>query len=88
MFYWCNETEEAFLSFTSSPILSHPGHTEAFTLENVTSSYAVRAILSQRNGTDNGLHPVAYMSKRLPDANVNYPIQDNELLAIKLAQQT
>ncbi|KAF8761053.1 hypothetical protein RHS01_00627 [Rhizoctonia solani] len=42
---------------------------------------AMGAILSQQ-GSDNRLHPIAYMSKSFSGAEVNYDTHDKELLAI------
>ncbi len=48
------------------------------------SEVGVGAILSQR-GEDGKLHPCAFMSRRLSDAERNYHVGDLELLAVKLA---
>lgn len=49
------------------------------------SDTGVGAVLSQRVGADNNLHPSAFFSRRLTQAEGNYDVGDKELLAIKLA---
>ena len=52
-----------------------------YELETNASNFAVRAQLGQRD--DNGkLHPVAYLSRKLTNTELNYPVHDKELLAI------
>eukprot|EP00833_Pecoramyces_ruminatium_P005437 jgi/Orpsp1_1/1179469/evm.model.c7180000069456.1 len=53
-----------------------------YILECDASNYAIGAILSQYDD-ENRLHPVAYYSRNLNNGEINYPITDKELLAIK-----
>ncbi len=84
---WCPEAAGAFEElkrrFTSAPILSIPDPERPFVVEVDTSEVCVGAILSQR-GEDGKLHPCAFRSRRLSDAERNYPRGDRELLAVKL----
>ena len=66
----------------TSPILLHPDITKPFIVECDASNYAIGAVLSQRD-KDNNLHPVAYYSRSLLNAEINYTITDKELLAIR-----
>jgi hypothetical protein len=68
-------------AFTSAPILAMPNLSQPFILECDASDYATGAVLSQRM-TDGQVHPVAFFSKTLNDAERNYDIYDKELLAV------
>ncbi len=85
---WGSEAAGAFEElkrrFTSAPILSIPDPERPFVVEVDASEVGVGAILSQR-GEDGKLHPCAFMSRRLSDAERNYHVGDRELLAVKLA---
>ncbi len=76
--------EELKRRFTSAPILSITDPERPFVVEVDASEVGVGAILSQR-GEDGKLHPCAFMSSRLSDAERNYHVGDRELLAVKLA---
>ena len=52
-----------------------------FIVECDASNYAIGSVLSQRD-KDNDLHLVAYYSRSLLNAEINYTITDKELLAI------
>ncbi|KAG5270294.1 hypothetical protein AALO_G00191040 [Alosa alosa] len=87
-FIWTPEAERAFqdlkVRFTSAPILTLPDPPLPFTVEVDASDVAVGAVLSQCPA-DGKLHPCAFFSSRLSDAEMNYDVGDRELLAIKLA---
>uniref|UniRef100_A0A8C5MDR7 Gypsy retrotransposon integrase-like protein 1 n=1 Tax=Leptobrachium leishanense TaxID=445787 RepID=A0A8C5MDR7_9ANUR len=59
-----------------------PNPQTPYFLEVDASEVATGAILSQQ-AADGLLHPVAYCSKKLSPAEINYDIGDHELLAIK-----
>ncbi|KAG8916674.1 hypothetical protein FRC01_002921 [Tulasnella sp. 417] len=84
-FLWGQAQKEAFAElktmFTTAPLLIWPDFDKPFTVETDCSDYARGAILSQI-GQDGKLHPIAYSSKSLTDAEKNYDIYDKELLAI------
>jgi hypothetical protein len=50
-------------------------------VETDSSDFALGAVLSQRH-EDGRLHPVAFLSKKLAPAELNYEIYDKEMLAI------
>ena len=90
-FIWSKECEDAFQELktrlTTSPILLHPDTQKPFIVECDASNFAIGAILSQKD--DEGkLHPVAYYSRSLNNAELNYSITEKELLAIKSAFST
>ena len=56
-------------------------------IEAEASDFAIAAVLSQHN--DNGiLHPVAFHSRKLILAELNYPTHNKEMLAIVDAFKT
>ncbi len=84
-FNWTIEQDQAFTlikeKFTSEPILSIPDHSRPFILETDASNFAIGAVLSQYD-ENNVLHPCAFMSKGLKNAETRYDVYDKELLAI------
>ncbi|KAF8755279.1 hypothetical protein RHS01_05375 [Rhizoctonia solani] len=82
---WGNLEETAFQELkvlvTKSPVLIHSNPELPYYLETDASGVAMGAILSQQ-GSDNWLHPIAYMSKSFSGAEGNYDTHDKELLAI------
>ncbi|QRW20558.1 Retrotransposable element Tf2 protein [Rhizoctonia solani] len=82
---WGNQEEEAFQELktlvTRSLVLIHSNPALPYYLETDALGVAMGAILSQR-GSDNRLHPIAYMSKSFSGAKANYNTHDKELLAI------
>lgn len=84
-FVWSAAADAAFNDLKSrlmtGPILRHYDHTKASVVEPDASDYAIGAVISQYD--DAGvLHPVAYYSRKLLPAEMNYQIYDKELLAI------
>lgn len=73
--------EELKRRFTTAPILAMPDMSRQFIVECDASDFATGAVLSQV-GMDGLVHPVAFYSKSLNDAERNYEIYDKELLAI------
>ncbi|KAM3623773.1 uncharacterized protein V6R79_015393, partial [Siganus canaliculatus] len=71
--------------FTSAPILQVPDPNRQFVVEVDASDIGVGAVLSQRTQGDLKLHPCAFFSRRLSQAERNYDIGNRELLAVKLA---
>uniref|UniRef100_A0A8C5MLK4 Gypsy retrotransposon integrase-like protein 1 n=1 Tax=Leptobrachium leishanense TaxID=445787 RepID=A0A8C5MLK4_9ANUR len=88
-FCWTEEAQQAFNklkeSFTQAPILKQPDINLPYSLETDASDIALGAILSQKSGVKNLMHPVAFYSRRLSPAEKNYSIGEKELLAIKSA---
>ena len=82
---WSAECQEAFdllkTAFTSAPVLHHFDPTLPPVVETDTSDYAIASILSLRTD-DSDIHPVAFYSRTLHGAELNYDTHDKELLAI------
>jgi hypothetical protein len=85
IFYWNEITTEAFRAlkdrFTCAPILRHFDAALAIRLETDASTFAISGILSQLF-EDNKWHPIAFISRKLQSAELNYEVYDLELLAI------
>ncbi|KAK7940550.1 hypothetical protein WMY93_003876 [Mugilogobius chulae] len=90
-FTWTSEAQEAFdrlkHKFTSAPVLIHPDPGRQFVVEVDASDLGVGAILSQRSPETNKLHPCAFFSRRLSEAERNYDVGNRDLLAVVLALQ-
>ncbi|WAQ88434.1 hypothetical protein PtA15_9A561 [Puccinia triticina] len=88
-FAWDKRCDEAFETlktlFTSAPILKIADPYRPFLLECDCLDFALGAVLLQVCTKDNKLHPVAYLSRSLIQAEQNYEIFDKELLAIVAA---
>ncbi|MBW0516720.1 hypothetical protein O181_056435, partial [Austropuccinia psidii MF-1] len=65
---------------TTAPILSHFNPLLPAIVETDASGYALGAVLSQVN--DSGKHPIAFDSRKLLPAELNYEIHDKEVLGI------
>jgi hypothetical protein len=65
---------------TSAPLLKHYDHTLPCMLETDASDGVVASVLSQKHGDD--YLPVAYFSKTMQAAELNYEVHDKEMLAI------
>ncbi|KAE8247514.1 hypothetical protein A4X03_0g7031, partial [Tilletia caries] len=82
---WNEGCQTAFDSlktaFTSAPVLQHFDPSKPITVETYASDYAIAAVASQPD--ENGrLRPVAYRSRKMDPAELNYEIHDKEMLAI------
>ncbi|GJP38139.1 hypothetical protein CLOM_g22577, partial [Closterium sp. NIES-68] len=75
--------EQLKQALTSALVLILPDPERDFVIEADASDQAVGAVLMQDQG--NGLQPIAYLSKKLHGAELNYPIHDKEALAIIIA---
>ena len=67
-------------AFTTAPVLSHFDPEEPAIVETDASDFALEGILSQRN--EGRLHPIAFHSRKLTEAEINYDMADKELLVI------
>lgn len=89
LFLWTDEHESSFKHFknilTKEPILQYPDFSEEFILTTDASNYAIGAILSQ--GQISQDLPIAYASRTLNKAECNYSTIERELLAIVWAVQ-
>ncbi|GJP84341.1 hypothetical protein CLOP_g14407 [Closterium sp. NIES-67] len=75
--------EQLKQALTSAPVLILPDSERDYVIKADASDQAVGAVLMQDQG--NGLQPIAYLSKKLHGAELNYPIHDKEALAIVIA---
>ncbi|CAI7799843.1 unnamed protein product [Closterium sp. NIES-54] len=75
--------EQLQKALTTTPVLILPNPEKDYVVEADASDQAVGAVLVQDHG--NGLQPIAYLSKKLHGAELNYPIHDMEALAIVVA---
>ncbi|GJP47517.1 hypothetical protein CLOM_g6702 [Closterium sp. NIES-68] len=75
--------EQLKKTLTSAPVLILPDPERDYVIEADASDEAVGAVLMQDHG--NGQQPIAYLSKKLYGAELNYPIHDEEALAIIIA---
>jgi RNase H-like domain found in reverse transcriptase/Reverse transcriptase (RNA-dependent DNA polymerase)/Integrase zinc binding domain/Integrase core domain/Retroviral aspartyl protease len=73
--------EELKHRLVSAPILAHYNPDKETMLETDASDGVVAGVLSQQQ-SDGEYHPVAYLSKTMAPAELNYPIYDKEMLAI------
>src|SRR3979411_201942 len=83
-FQWTDEQEQAFhtlkVAVSSAPVLIVPDPKLAYTVLTDASGYAIGAALCQDHG--NGLQPCAYLSRKMNSHEMNYPVHEQELLAI------
>ncbi|KAJ1089183.1 hypothetical protein NDU88_002334 [Pleurodeles waltl] len=81
------EADQAFSTlkeaFSTAPVLTHPDVDRLFIVEDDASDVAIGAVLSQRSKDTGQLYPVAYMSRKLNEAEQKYVIAEKELLAIR-----
>jgi len=86
-FVWSAAAQTAFDSIRTmlihAPILILPDPTLPYTITADASGYAIGAVLQQDQGK--GLQPICYMSKKLLQAEMNYPVHHKELLAVVCA---
>ena len=89
-FYWSTECNHAFRllkqRLTTAPLLVSPrtGPDESFVISTDASNKGLGAVLLQEQ-PDGTLRPCQYYAKTLNKAQRNYPIYDQELLAIAAA---
>ena len=75
-----NAFDELKRIVTSAPVLSFPDHNKPKMIETDASKFAYGAILSQLEGKT--WKPLAFMSRTMQPAEVNYDVHDKELLVI------
>ncbi|KAL1942197.1 hypothetical protein VTO73DRAFT_6261 [Trametes versicolor] len=84
-FEFPQDAVEAFESlkraFLSQPVLRHFDPTLPSTLATDASDFAIAGVLHQPD-PDGLLHPVAFFSRKLSPAEINYEVYDKELLAV------
>ena len=86
-FVWDQRQQEAFdalkIAVSRQPVLILPDPSKPYVVTTDASGYAVGAWLGQDQGQ--GLQPIAYLSKKMLSAERNYPVHEQELLAIVIA---
>lgn len=68
-------------AFLSEPVLRHFDPSLPSTLATDASDFAIAGVLHQPDA-DGLLHPVAFFSRKLSPAEINYEVYDKELLAV------
>jgi transposase InsO family protein len=88
-FRWDSACQEAFdqlkISILSAPVLQHYHADRQTIVETDASDGVVGGVLSQQDPSTKLWHPIAYFSKTMQAAELNYDIHDKELLAVVLA---
>jgi len=83
-FVWRKEHQQAFERIkeliAKDPVLKLPDPSLPYEVETDASDFALGGVLGQKH--DGKLHPVAFFSKKLSGAPLNYPVHDKELMAI------
>ena len=86
-FHWGTEQQKAFeklkAAISQQPVLILPDPSRPYVVTTDASGFAVGATLSQDVGQ--GLQPIAFLSKKMLPAERNYPVHEQELLAIIVA---
>ena len=90
LFQWTSLLIQAFarlkLVLVSAPTLALPNPKQPFIVMTNALNIAMGAVLSQPDDHDE-LHPVAFKSHKLTNAEKNYPVHKKEILAIIKALQ-
>ena len=83
-FRWGEEEAAAFAELkrriTTAPVLAFPDPEQPFIVTADASGHAIGAVLSQDHGK--GPQPIAFYSRQLQAAELNYPTHDKEMLAL------
>ena len=66
-------------ALTGAPVLQEVDPMKPFVIETDASDFAIESCLLQR-AEDGKLHPIAYESRKLSDAQTRYPVHEKELL--------
>lgn len=89
-FNWTQEHQSAFdelkKQISSQPTLIIPQPDLPYVVQTDSSGFAIGATLMQDHGK--GLQPIAFISKKMLPAERNYPVHEQELLAIVSAVKT
>ena len=81
---WTPECQKSFeqlkSAMISAPVLRLPDNSKTYEIFVDASGRAMGAVLMQRH--EDGLHPVAYYSKKFSQAEKNYAVHEQELLGL------
>ena len=68
----------------NAPVLAMPDFERPFVLQTDACEYGISAILSQedQDGSEDRLRPIAFKSRKLIPAEMNYPTHEKEALAM------
>jgi hypothetical protein len=84
-FEWTEREQAAFEllknKLTVADVLAHPDQSKQYIISTDASGFACAGVLSQ-DQPDGTRRPIAYMSRKMSDAERRYPTHDKELLAI------
>ena len=87
---WSEECDKAFEEMkdklTTAPVLAYPDYSKEFILSTDASSVGLGAVLSQYD-SEGKEHPVAFASRTLNNAEINYSTTKRECLALIWAVQ-
>ena len=70
-------------AISSAPVFAIPDESLPYVVTTDASGFAVGATLSQDQG--NGLQPIAFLSHKMNEHERNYPVHEQELLAVIIA---
>jgi hypothetical protein len=83
-FKWGEAQQQSFVALkiavSAAPVLALPDQSREFIVQTDASSYATGAVLMQ--DFPEGRRPIAFLSKKMDKAELNYPIHEQELLSI------
>jgi hypothetical protein len=86
-FQWTDSQRHSFqqlkTAISSAPVLAIPDIALSYAVTTDASGFAVGATLSQDQGK--GLQPIAFLSHKMNDHERNYPVHEQELLAVIIA---
>ena len=89
LYKWTKECQEAFDQLKQAmlevPILHHYNYERPTRVETDASDGVVTGVLSQQDPQIHFWHLIAYFSKTMQQAELNYNIHDKEMLAIILS---
>ncbi|TPX38827.1 hypothetical protein SeLEV6574_g07598 [Synchytrium endobioticum] len=91
-YVWSDECQRSFSLLkslvTESPVLRIPDPNQPFVIDTDASDFALGAVLYQRDTATGKLRPCAYRSEKLSGSQLNYSINDKELLSIVKALES
>src|SRR5208282_2550263 len=75
-----NEAQQSLIkALTEAPVLKNPDYSKPFTVTTDASDIACGAVLSQDD------HPIAYLSRKFTQQELNRPAYEKELAAVNWA---